>query len=121
MGLRVALSLKLAQGKLRIIDSARIEEPKTKQLLERLHAQGWPSRKTLVIGGAHLDKSLSMASSNIHWLKLLPKKGCNVYDILNHDTLVLSLEALQYLEERLVDAAAPQFFEFKTLEQQQQQ
>jgi len=114
LGLKSALSLKYAQGKLRILRSTEVADGKTKHLVTAVKEKGWG--KTLVIDGKYVDETFRRASNNIPHVKSLPSVGCNVYDILNHEYLVLTLEALQYLEERLVDSSAPQIYDFPTFE-----
>jgi len=97
--LKSALSAKQAEGKLVIIDDAKLKAPKTKDLVGRIGKLGWAD--VLVVGGAEIDANFSKAASNIPHLDVLPSQGANVYDILRRDTLVLTKEAVQNLEARL--------------------
>ena len=54
-----------------------------------------------VIDGEALNVSFARASANLYGIDLLPAIGANVYDILNHDTLVLTRAAVEKLEARL--------------------
>jgi large subunit ribosomal protein L4 len=54
-----------------------------------------------VIGGEQLDQNFSLAARNIVGIDVLPQVGANVHDILRHDQLVLTKEAVQALEARL--------------------
>jgi large subunit ribosomal protein L4 len=54
----------------------------------------------LVIDGDALNVGFALASSNLREIDLLPAIGANVYDILNHDTLVLTRAAVETLEAR---------------------
>lgn len=98
LGLKTALSAKLAEQKLIILDSA-VTEGKTKELVSKLEALGWGS--TLVIDGAELNEGFKLAARNIPNFDVLPSQGANVYDILRSDTLVLTKAAVANLEERL--------------------
>jgi len=98
LGLKTALSAKLAEQKLIILDSA-VTEGKTKELVSKLEALGWGS--TLVIDGAELNEGFKLAARNIPNFDVLPSQGANVYDILRRDTLVLTKAAVANLEERL--------------------
>ena len=60
---------------------------------------GW-SGKVLVIDGENVDDSFRKASGNLHGINVMPAVGANVYDILNHDTLVLTKAAVEKLEAR---------------------
>jgi large subunit ribosomal protein L4 len=95
----VALSSKLADGKLVVLDRAALDEPKTKQLAARLDRFGWTS--ALLIDGPEVDRNFELAARNLAGLQLLPPEGANVYDILRRDVLVLTREAVRQLEERL--------------------
>ena len=99
LGLKTALSAKLKEGKLVVLDEAALGEPKTKQLATSLSKHGW-GRTTLIDGG-EIDKNFQLAARNLAGLKVLPSVGANVYDILHGDTLVLTKSAVADLEERL--------------------
>ena len=99
LGLKTALSAKQAEGKLVVIDSATVKEPKTKELRQRFEKFGWGS--VLIIDGAAVDSGFAKAARNLPLVDLLPSVGANVYDILRRDTLVLTREAVEQLEARL--------------------
>jgi large subunit ribosomal protein L4 len=99
LGLRSALSVKQAEGKLIIIDEAAVKAPKTKQLAERFKKLGWES--VLIIAGPAVDEGFARAARNIPKVDVLPQQGANVYDILRRDTLVLTRAAVEHLEARL--------------------
>ena len=98
LGLKTALSAKQAEGKLIVIDAARLDEAKTKALRARFDALGWES--VLIIDGA-VNDDFARAARNLPKVDVLPEKGANVYDILRRDTLVLTRDAVQQLEARL--------------------
>ena len=97
LGLISALSQKQADGKLVVIDAATAA-PKTKELAAKLKVLGWTN--TLIIDHA-VDANFLRASANIHRIDVLPTAGANVYDILQHDLLVLTTAAIEGLRERL--------------------
>jgi large subunit ribosomal protein L4 len=99
LGLKTALSAKLGEGKLVVIDEARTEEAKTKALRVRLDALGWDS--VLIIDGPAVDINFVRAARNLPRVDVLPQQGANVYDILRRDTLVLTRAAVEQLEARL--------------------
>jgi large subunit ribosomal protein L4 len=98
LGLKTALSAKQAEGKLVVIDAAKLDEPKTKALRARFDALGWES--VLIIDGA-VEEGFARAARNLPKVDVLPQQGANVYDILRRDTLVLTRDAVQQLEARL--------------------
>lgn len=97
--LKSALSSKLAEGKLVVIDAASLKDGKTKELVAKLSKLGWSS--TLVIDGETVDVNFSRAAQNIIGFDVLPTQGANVYDILRRDTLVLTKDGVEKLVERL--------------------
>jgi large subunit ribosomal protein L4 len=99
LGLKMALSAKAAEGAIVVIDEAKLDQPKTKALAEKLKALGWT--KALVIDGAVVDGNFLLAARNIDGIDVLPSQGANVYDILKRDTLVLTKAGAAALEERL--------------------
>ena len=99
LGLRMALSSKAKAGNLIVLDGLDVAEGKTKALAGQLAALGFGT-KALVIDGDALNVSFAHASGNLKGVNLLPAVGANVYDILNHDTLVLTRAAVEKLEAR---------------------
>lgn len=100
LALCVALSAKQAEGKLMIVDTLHVKEAKTKTIAAALEKLGFT--KPLFIGGKELDEGFTKAARNIKGVDVLPQQGANVYDILNHKELVMTKEAVEFLEARLV-------------------
>ena len=98
LGLRMALSSK-AKGGLVIVDSLTLDDAKTKALKGQFDKNGW-SGKVLVIDGDVVEGSFARAAGNLPGVNVLPAVGANVYDILKHDTLVLTRSAVEKLEAR---------------------
>ncbi len=99
LGLKTALSAKLAEGKLIVLESTEVDSAKTKDLAPRLSGLGISS--ALLIDGAALNENFRRAASNIPQLDVLPSVGANVFDIMRHDLLVLTKDAVAALQERL--------------------
>jgi large subunit ribosomal protein L4 len=97
LGLISALSLKLADQKLVVLDAAAADA-KTGALAKKIKALGWSS--ALIIDGT-VDEGFLRASRNIHKLDVLPTIGANVYDILSHDVLAITAAGLEGLKARL--------------------
>ena len=100
LGLKMALSSKAQGGQLIVLDNLDVPEGKTRALVERLGKLGF-GKTVLVIDGDALNVSFAHASSNLIGLNLMPAVGANVYDIMRHETLVLTRAALEKLEDRL--------------------
>ena len=99
LALKTALSVKLADGKLVVLDDAKLSEAKTSALAGKLRDLGWES--VLVIDGAEVDRNFAVAARNLPLVDVLPQQGANVYDILRRDILVLTKTAVEQLEGRL--------------------
>jgi len=98
LGLRMALSSKAREG-LVVVDSLELKDAKTKALAEQFGKNGW-NGKVLVIDGDAVTEGFARAAGNLKGVNVLPAVGANVYDILNHDTLVLTKAAVEKLEAR---------------------
>jgi large subunit ribosomal protein L4 len=98
LGLKMALSAK-AQNGLVVVDSLEGVEAKTKALAGQLGKANW-GKKVLVIDGDAVNENFARAAGNLVGINVLPAIGANVYDILKHDTLVLTRAAVEKLEAR---------------------
>ncbi|WP_298498273.1 50S ribosomal protein L4 [uncultured Maritimibacter sp.] len=98
LGLKHALSAKVKEGSLVIIDTAEADG-KTAALAKQVKNLGW--KRALIIDGATVNEGFAKAARNIEGLDVLPSMGANVYDILRRDTLVLTKAAVEALEARL--------------------
>ena len=99
LGLKTALSVKLAGKKLIVVESLELKDGKTAGLKKKIDKLGLAN--ALFVAGNVVNESFRKALSNLPNLDVLPIQGLNVYDILRRDTLVLSKEAVAGLEERL--------------------
>ena len=100
LGLRMALSSKAKAG-LVIVDNLDLADAKTKGAAIQLAKANW-GKKVLVIDGAQVNEGFARATRNLIGVNVLPAMGANVYDILKHDTLVLTRAAVEQLEARFV-------------------
>ena len=98
LGLKMALSTKAKDG-LVVVDSLELKDAKTKALKGHFDKAGF-SGKVLFIDGDAVDAGFKKAAGNLKGVNVLPAIGANVYDILNHDTLVLTKDAVAKLEAR---------------------
>ena len=97
--LRSALSQRVNEGALKVIDRFGISEPKTKLLKGLLNQLGLEG-KTLLVDNRPGD-ALVLSGRNIPGLKVVDPSQVNVYDVLDCKNLLVSAEALNKLEERL--------------------
>ena len=98
LGLKMALSSKAKAG-LVVVDTLDVKDAKTKALAGQLAKANW-GKKVLVIDGEQVNEGFARATRNLVGVNVLPAVGANVYDILKHDTLVLTRAAVEKLEAR---------------------
>ena len=98
LGLRSVLSAKAASGKLIIVDNLK-SDGKTASLKAKLTGLGVSN--ALVIGGETLENEFVRAAANIPLIDVLPSQGLNVYDAVRRDVLVMTKDAVDFIEERL--------------------
>jgi large subunit ribosomal protein L4 len=104
LALRSALSKFGKEGRLLVVDRFELAEVKTKALVDALVTLKAES-KTLVVD-SHENEKLRLSIRNCRDHRFLPPEGVNVYDLLRHDTLILSKEAAKSLEQRCLRQAA---------------
>lgn len=98
--LRSALSAKVAQQKLTVVDGWALESHKTKafrQSLDKLDGD----TQTILLVSSTADVNLERASRNLDGVTLVPTMHLEPYDLLRHDRLMLSREAAEKLSRAL--------------------
>ncbi|QIG81267.1 50S ribosomal protein L4 [Stakelama tenebrarum] len=98
MGLKMALSTHAKAGSLIVVDTLS-GDAKTKALQGQFEKLGL-GKSALFIDGETVDNNFALAARNLPHFDVLPAGGANVYDILKHDTLVLTKAAVEKLEAR---------------------
>ncbi len=99
LALRSALSLKLQNNELVVVDKLEVKEPKTKDFMKVVNALG-VERKGLFVG-SELSENLVRSSNNVANVLVLEVNEINVLDIMNVNKLVLSVDAVKKIEEVL--------------------
>lgn len=97
LAIRSALSAKLAEGKIRAVEGFPMDKPSTKGMIEFLNKVGARS-KPLVIVHERMDE-VYKSVSNIPDAKAMNVASINVYDLLKHDEIVMTVGAVRALEE----------------------
>ena len=97
--LRSALTRRLREGAIKVVEAFPLSGPKTKELKEILDRLG-VAGKTVLVEHEPVD-ALVLSGRNIPWLKVVDESHLTVYDVLDCRNLLLSQEALGKLEERL--------------------
>lgn len=98
LALAHALSVRAADGSLRVLDGVAVDGGKTRQVAEMLKALG-AKNKSLIVIEAH-DKGLATASRNIPDLRIMLPIELNAYAVLNCDKLIVTKGALEKLSTR---------------------
>lgn len=104
LALTSALSKFGKEGRLRVVDRLELAEVKTKVLVQALGTLK-AEAKTLVVDSQDNER-LRLSIRNCKDHQFLPPEAVNVYDLLRHDTLVLSKDAAKALEQRCLRQAA---------------
>lgn len=99
LGLKIALSVKAAAGKLVVLDTTETKSHKTKELVSAFTKMGVKS--ALIIDGETVGEKFALAARNIPHFDVLPAGGANVFSILKRDTLVITKAGVEKLQERL--------------------
>lgn len=99
LAMRSALSAKLADGQLIVVDKFDFEKPSTKEAVAALKALGIEGRCTLVIDDEDVNTFLSFR--NIPTVDIVPVNDANTYELLDNKYLVFTENALRTLEEAM--------------------
>jgi large subunit ribosomal protein L4 len=99
LALKMALSSKLQDNRLTVMDELALERVKTKDFVKVLTTIGKPG--CLVVTHDR-NEMLSLSARNVPGVKVLPAEGLNVYDLLRYPDLVLLQSAVESIEGRLL-------------------
>jgi large subunit ribosomal protein L4 len=97
--LRSALSAKLRDGELKVVNEFSISEGKTKLMRQAL--DGLDARRTVLVVDNGENRNLELSSRNLEGVKLVSSRDVNVYDLLGHQSVLLSEAAARKLSETL--------------------
>lgn len=100
VALKGVLSQRVAEGRLVVLESMQLPEPKTKEFMKHLDALGISGEKVLLVDGLE-NLNLHLASRNRPELTMLDATSLNVYEVLNHRWIVATEPAVRSLAEVL--------------------
>ena len=100
LAIKSALSAKVAAGELLVMEDIAVQEPKTKTVVSMLDSLKVGDDKALIITAA-VDENVEKSSRNIPGVKNITSQGLNVYDILYHDKVLVTKDAVSKIEEVL--------------------
>jgi large subunit ribosomal protein L4 len=95
-----ALSDRAADGQVVLVDRMGFQEPKTKAAVALLDRVGMASTTLVAVATGEYNRAVKKSFSNLPGVRCLAAGGLNVYDILRHQGLLLSLPAVEELKER---------------------
>lgn len=102
LGLTSTLSIKLAQDDLHIVDNLEIPTDDPQFLEDLIHERNWGISVLFVDVPDIMPRNITAATDQIKHMNLMPVYGLNVYSMLKHETLVLTLDAVNKIEERIL-------------------
>lgn len=105
LAIRSALSGKVADGQLKIIDQISMDAPRTKDIVSTLRGVGFERSALIVM--AQSDRNVLASTRNLQKTKVLPAAYLNVMDVLNHQGMLITEEAVK-IAEGLWAVEAPQ-------------
>lgn len=100
LAIKSALSAKVQEGELVVVDNINFDEPKTKNVVKMLNDFKAANDKALIITADIID-AVEKSSRNIPGVKAIGSLGLNVYDILYHSKVFITKDAVTRIEEVL--------------------
>jgi large subunit ribosomal protein L4 len=97
--MRSALSAKLNENSVAVIESLVPETGKTKDFQKMLSGMGYTG-KVLIVDSSR-NKNLLLSSRNLPKVKLVPGTGVNIFDVVNSNTLLFSKDSILQVQEAL--------------------
>lgn len=94
-----ALSSKVQEGRIIILEDLSLDRPSTKGFEALLARLGVSGRALIVADHVQAGGALARSCRNLPDITLLPTQGLNVYDVLRHETLIMTRRALSLVEE----------------------
>jgi large subunit ribosomal protein L4 len=104
--LRSALAAKFADGKLRVVESFELKEPKTKEFRTALDKLGVTRTALLVDNGKTLSQGLILGARNLKGVELVLNNEVHPYDLLRYDRAIFSKSAIEQLTDSLVKSVS---------------
>src|SRR6188474_1708851 len=97
--LRSALSERVREGRVTLVDGWSMDKPKTKDFVAPLKQLGHEG-KTLIVDSLD-NENLQLSTRNVQTAKVVNSFGLNIYDLLYHEKLIISKSAVEELEQLL--------------------
>lgn len=91
-----ALTSKVQNDEMVVLDSLTLEAPKTKEIVKMLNA--FNAKKTLIVT-AEVNETVYKSARNIEGVAVLPVNNINVYDLLKYSKVIMTKDAVSKIEE----------------------
>lgn len=91
-----ALTSKVQNDEMIVLDSLTLEAPKTKEIVKMLNA--FDAKKTLIVT-AEANETVYKSARNIEGVAVLPVNNINVYDLLKYSKVIMTKDAVSKIEE----------------------
>jgi large subunit ribosomal protein L4 len=98
LALKTALSAKLKEGELIVVDKISFEQPKTKEMVSLLKSLGLNGNSVLIVT-ADKNENVYLSARNIPGVTVMRAMDLNTYQVLVHERVVLTKDALQKIQE----------------------
>ncbi len=96
VAMKSALTSKVQENEMIVLESLSFETPKTKEMVKILNT--FETKKTLIVV-AESNENVYKSTRNIQGVAVIPVNNINVYDILKHENLMITKEAVSIIEE----------------------
>ena len=97
--MRSALSARFGESCLAVVDAFQLESHKTRELKKAL--QGFGAGRKILLVDSDANPNLELSSRNLPRVKFVPGPGINIHDVVNHELLIFSKEAILQVQEVL--------------------
>ena len=101
MGMRVALSARVKEHNLRVVESLDWPGTKTQDMARRLGELEWDHKTLFVTGKDVVPSGLKRSTDNLHKIQTTTAQQVGVYDLVKWPRVVLDIEAIQWFEHHL--------------------
>ena len=99
LAIKSVLSERFKNKNIAVIDSITLDQPKTKDAAAMLKKLSLPNKTLFIL--SEKNQNFQLAVKNLPYTNVLLVDGLNVFDLLKHETIVCTKDALKKIEERL--------------------
>lgn len=101
LGLKSILSTSFRENKIILMDKIDLEERKTSFFAKKLEGIGINQNTKVLMIDSTVSENLKLSSANLHKVNVLPIIGINVLDIMKHEKIIITVPAIDNLQQRL--------------------